>query len=324
MTPNRILIVDGTNFFIRHYVVNPSMNDNGDSVGGVIGFLRGIKNLIKEVRPTQVIVVWDGQNGSLKRRSLYKEYKAGRKPRVNRSYDFGQSPEQSAQDMVAQNARVRRCVDLLGIPQIEVDSIEADDVIGYLCYVYEKTDKVLVSTDKDFLQLVDTHTLVYSPSKKVYFTASVVKEKHFVIPKNFIYLKALVGDASDNIKGIKGIGEKTVIKLFPFLAEKESSLEEIVAHAQTHMDKNPKMKAVYEGREVLSANVQLMQLSTPIISLQSTASIKHAILPNSVQFVPTEIKITLIRDGIQLTDNDFFQVFKEYHTRAQNGDTQNV
>lgn len=325
MTKDRILIIDGLNTFIRNWAVVPQMNLNGEHVGGVVGFLRSVKSLIRDAKPTRCIVVWDGKGGSQKRRGIYAEYKAGRKPRVNREYDFGESPEQSHRDLQAQYAKAKAYTELLGITQIEIEGIEADDVIGYLCRsVYQDTDKVVVSTDRDFLQLVDRHTLVYSPTKKLYFTANVVKEIHHVIPENFIYLKALMGDGSDNIKGIKGIGEKTAVKLFPFLAERQSSLEEVVKYAEANLDKNPKYRAVYDQRDVLIGNVGLMQLTTPIISPQSAAAIRYSLRPSETKYMMSEVKLSLLRDGIQLTDSDFFAVFKEYHIRSQNGETPNV
>lgn len=325
MTKDRILIIDGMNTFIRCWAVVPQMSTNGDHVGGIIGFLRSIKANIRDARPTRTIIVWDGKGGSQQRRGVYAEYKAGRKPRVNREYDFGESPEDSKRDMGEQLLRARQYTELLGISQIEIDAIEADDVIAYLCrHLYQDTDKVVVSTDRDFLQLVDRHTLVYSPSRKLYFTAAVVKEKHLVIPENFIYVKALMGDASDNIKGIGGIGEKTAVKLFPFLAERPSSLEEVIEYARTNQDKKPKYKAVYDGREVLNGNVQLMQLTMPIISAQSVAAIRYSLRPTETKFVMSEVMLLLLRDGIQLTDSDFFSTFKEYHVRSKNGEQPNV
>lgn len=317
MTKDRILIIDGLNTFIRNWVIVPSMNINGESVGGVLGFLRSVKMMIRESKPTKVIVVWDGKDGSRKRRSMYSGYKEGRKPRVNRTFDFD-TPEQSKVNMQAQYAKVRQLLELLGVMQVEVEGCEADDVIAYLCqFTYHDTDKVILSTDRDFYQLIDAHTIIYSASKKIYLTGAFLKETVGVIPGNYVFVKALMGDGSDNIKGIKGIGEKTAVKLFPFLSERQSDLNEIFAHAAANADKSPKYKSVLENQDVLLENVKLMQLTTPIISAQSVMAIQYTVARFEAKFVFTEFKLQLAKDGIQLTDADFFSVFKEYMMRSQ-------
>lgn len=315
---NKVLIIDGLNMFIRNWVVVPMMNTNGDHIGGVIGFLRSLKLLIRENQPTRVIITWDGKGGSQKRRGVYAEYKAGRKPRVNRQYDFGESPEQSQADLAKQYALTRRYLDMLGLAQIEVEAVEADDIIGFLCRgIFEGTDKVVVSSDKDFFQLIDPKTVVYSPTKKVYYSGDVLKERFGVIPENFIYMKSLMGDGSDNIKGIKGVGEKTVVKLFPFLSEHESSLEEIFQHAEANEKKSPKYKAVLDGRELLITNFKLMQLTSPIISPQTVRAIRYSVEQERTPLNSTALKMAFLRDGVQITDQDFFIIFSEYHKRAE-------
>ena len=97
----RYLIIDGLNFFIRSFVVNPSMNLNGDHVGGSLGFLIGLNKLVRENQPTDIVVVWDGEGGSLKRRSMFKDYKAGRKLKVNREYD-NEDPDAQIQSFMEQ------------------------------------------------------------------------------------------------------------------------------------------------------------------------------------------------------------------------------
>ncbi|MHB8407804.1 MAG: hypothetical protein ACYDHY_06775 [Acidiferrobacterales bacterium] len=323
--PRRLLLIDGLNCFIRSWIVNPLMNSNGDHVGGAIGMLRSIKTNIRDLNPSRVIVVWDGEGGSQKRRGVYSQYKMGRKPRVNRHLD--DDPQVGEQNLKMQYAKVRELLDLVGVSQIEVNQVEADDVIGYVCHMFPQDEKVIVSTDKDMLQLIDVRTLVYSPSKKKLYGAALLKEEYSVLPENFVYFKALTGDASDNVKGIKGFGPATVAKLFPFLGERASDSNEILSYAEEHKDKSSKYKVLIENRDVLIGNVQLMQLSTPIIGSQSISAIRYA-LEKSVSFSPSELKLSLIKDGIQLTDADFFQVFREYQLRFENvekkGATENV
>ena len=326
---SKVLIIDGLNTFIRNWAVNPTMNTNGDHVGGTVGFLRSVKSLVRETQPTKVIICWDGKGGSAKRRGIYSEYKAGRKPRVNRQYDFGGDVESDKANLQLQYQKAKQYVGHLGLVQIEVEGCEADDVIGFLCRgIYEDTDKVVVSTDKDFLQLVDAHTLVYSPTKKLYYTTDEVKKDFGVIAENFIYLKAFCGDGSDNIAGIKGMGPKTVTKLFPVMGERATDLDELHKHLQSLEGKTPREKALVKELldrwSVIIGNVKLMQLTSPIISPNTVRAIRYALEQRTVALNSSAMKLALIRDGVQLPDQDFFAVFNGYRMRAEKEGTQNV
>jgi DNA polymerase-1 len=308
----RILIIDGLNTFIRSWAVVPSMNTNGEHVGGVVGTLRSIKFAISEVKPSKVIVVWDGEGGSRKRRSVYSEYKAGRKPKINRQFDFD-SVDQSRANMMMQQAKTKQLIELLGMSVVEISDIEADDTIGYLCtQMYAEKQKVIMSTDKDFYQLIDAFTIVYSPSKKMYYSSSAFQNEYGVLPENYILVKALKGDASDNVKGLSGIGDKTAVKLFPMLGERPVRLDELLAIAETNRAKNPKYEAVIANRDLLIGNVQLMQLTSPVISAKSAMLIRNTVEQTRAKFTMSEFKLALIKDGIQIIDVDFFTVFKEY------------
>jgi DNA polymerase-1 len=317
MTPTRILIFDGLNTFLRNFVVNPAMDLNGEHIGGLLGMLRSVKLSVRDVKPDLVIVVWDGQGGSLRRRGIRADYKAGRKPRVNREFEHD-DPQQALRSIDSQRGRLKGLLNNLGVVQIELDDVEADDVIGYLCkQIYPAVDKVVVSTDQDFWQLVDDRTQVYSPTRKTYFNTAELRKETGVLPENFIYVKALKGDGSDNIKGIKGIGPKTAVKLFPFMGERATDLNEIIEHARANAAKNPKYRVVSENSELLRENVKLMQLSNPTMSETSARVVRCALNVQLPKFVLSEFKLILLRDGIQLTDNDLFPVFRDYQLRAQ-------
>jgi DNA polymerase-1 len=325
----RILIVDGLNNFIRHYCVNPTLDNNGQPIGGIIGFLRMMKNILGEVRPSRVIIAWDGKGGSAKRRGVYSAYKAGRKPRLNREYGDDESVDDARANMQWQHRKLREYLDLLGCAQVEVEGCEADDVIGFLCSGFlSDRNKVVVSTDQDFLQLVDHKTIVYSPTRKMYFTSKNFLEEESVLPENFIYMKALNGDGSDNLKGIKGLGPKTILKFFPVLAEKKTSLEELNEMGKVLQPKGAKekqiLKALLEQWEVITQNFSLMQLRDPIISAQSVRFIKYAIRDEVFTFKFSDLKLQLIRDGVQLPDADLFLAFNEYKIRFQKEATTNV
>src|SRR6478736_1856998 len=165
-----VLIFDGTNTFIRNFCVNPASDSNGVAIGGIVGTLKSIRYMIEETRPKRVFFVWDADGGSNKRRGVFAEYKAGRKPRLNRDVGEDETARDSNDNMDWQIATIRPILDLLGVIQVAVPDIEADDAIAYMVGSLENRSKCLVSSDKDMWQLVSPMTSVYWPTKKVFIT----------------------------------------------------------------------------------------------------------------------------------------------------------
>lgn len=314
----KILIIDGTNMFLRNYSVVPEMNENGDHVGGLVGTIRSLRLHMEENSPTDVFFIWDGKGGSARRRGIFSEYKAGRKPRVNRTDDFGEEVADAEANMRWQFATVEKYLDLLGITQLKIDAVEADDVIAYIAYhMFEGDEKVIVSTDKDFFQLITDKISVYSPKQKVMYTPTVLHQKFGVLPSNFIYMKMLCGDGSDGIPGIDGIGVKTVVKLFPFLGEEESTMSAVLGFARENREKKPKYKQIDEQRDRMVQNVTLMQLTVPSMAQHSIAAIRSAVEGIAKEPMMSELRLLLIRDGIQVRDSDLFGEFKKYHMKRK-------
>ena len=315
---NRILICDGYNVFINSFVVNPTMDRDGEHVGGCMGFLGSLNKLIREIKPSEVIVVWDGEGGSLRRRSLFKDYKAGRRPKLNRQYDF-ESLDQQKVSFRKQLIQVQRYLSMLPVITIRIDGVEADDVIAYICrFERLNTRKVIVSTDRDFYQLLDENTVMYSPRKKVFFTCDDLKVSVGIIPENYIFMKALVGDGSDNIAGLRGFGEKVTMKLFPFLGEREVTLKEILDYAEKHKADANKYSSVIDNSGLLADNVKLMQLSHPEMSPRTTANVRESVRGVEPVYKPFDMKLSFVGDGVAVKAGDFFTNFKEQYHRAKN------
>lgn len=313
----RALIIDGMNLFIRNFVVVPTMDTNGNSIGGLTGFLKGLKNMVKESNPDRVIVAWDGEGGSRRRRGIFAEYKEGRKVRLNREDDM-ENQDESFKNMGGQMTKLKTLLNLLGVIQVEAAEVEADDVIAFICrYIYPDEQKVILTSDRDMLQLIDNRTIVYSPTKKMYYTRVEMMSTIGVMPENYIFVKALMGDGSDNIKGMGGIGEKTAVKMFPFLAERPVTAEEIRVHAEANRETGSKYRSVLDQWERFLENVQLMQLSNPIISSHAARTIRISTTEQKPRFIFTEFKLQLIRDGIQVIDPDMIGVFQSYKFRAE-------
>ena len=166
------------------------------------------------IRPTRVIIAFDGKGGSNRRRKIYPEYKQNRKTkyRVNRSNSFA-SQDDEKMNMIMQIQRVVEYLDTLPVTVLSYDNIEADDTIGYICRQVLTDSKItIMSTDKDFLQLVDENIRVYSPTKKKMYDEEKVVEEYGISSHNFLLYRMLDGDVSDSIPGIKGVGLKTLLK----------------------------------------------------------------------------------------------------------------
>ena len=214
---DKVLIIDGLNTFIRVFSVMPTLNDDGAHIGGIVGFLKSIGYAIHLFNPTRAIIVFDGKGGSTRRRKLFPEYKAGRrvKKKLVRAYDFN-TPEEERQNMLMQLQRIVAYLELLPVSILSIDNIEADDTIGYLSkQVFDKSKITILSTDKDFLQLINHRIKVYSPTKKKIYDKEALMEEYGIPSRNFLTYRILEGDKSDNIPGVKGAGLITIKKRFP-------------------------------------------------------------------------------------------------------------
>lgn len=268
---SHILIIDGLNTFIRVFSAVPALNDDGMHIGGVTGFLRSVASAIRQHKPTRCIIVFDGKGGSTRRKSLYPNYKANRavKTKFNRYEEFA-SLQDEQQSMKQQFGRMIEYLQCLPITTMAIDQIEADDAIAYIANeIFTEPDNrvTIVSTDRDFLQLVNERITVWSPVKKIMYTPAVMREEFGLDSKNYLLYRALTGDKSDNIPGVNGVGLKTMLKQFPLMTENaEVSVESFVEYAET-VDKKYKIhETVAQNKELIELNYRLMQLKNIDIS----------------------------------------------------------
>ena len=168
----RVVVIDALNMFIRNYIVNPMISTNGNPIGGAVGFVNSVKKLMRESKPDEVIICWDGAGGSQKRRQTVKEYKQGRKP-LRKNYEVEGMTEQSEKEnMVWQQRILMEMLNEMPIIQLMLDRVEADDIISMIAGSpkYKGWQKVIISSDKDFLQLLDDETGLYRPIQKTAWT----------------------------------------------------------------------------------------------------------------------------------------------------------
>ena len=307
MTDGPVMLVDAYNLFIRNFVANPLMEE-GQHVGGTVGFLKSIGALVAAHRPSSLIVIWEG-GGSSRRRAIFPHYKDNRRPQKLNRFHEGDIPD----TVENRNWQVKLLVSLLKnlpIRQVYVSDCEADDVIGYMARYHYKDRKILiVSSDHDYLQLVDERVQVWSPTLKAIVNSDFVKQKFGVPPHNLCVTRCFTGDASDCLPGIHGAGLKTMVKMFPSLSgDDELTVDEVISMCEIHPKlKSVKvLKAILENKEVARTNWKLMSLDVSNLS----ASQVHKINTSFDIPIPVPDKMGMIRqlvkNGIKTFDVDRF------------------
>ena len=287
----RVIVIDALNMFLRAYIVDPSLSTNGDPIGGIKGSFKILQKLIRMTKPDSVVVVWDGPNGSRKRRSMDKNYKAGRKPlRLN----------EILQNKIWQQTRTIDYVNHMPIVQVMIPEVEADDVISYVTQMshYDGWQKVIISNDKDFLQLCDEDTVLYRPTVDEVMNTKRVVETFGVHPNNMALARSIIGDASDNLPGIRGAGVTSVKKRLSFLAsEKDYTVEDVIQFCEGADSKLKFFTNIIDGRKVIEHNYKMMQLYSPILSIQSKTFVDNAIENFDCNFNQLEIYRKMREDG---------------------------
>src|SRR6056300_1667934 len=257
---SRVLLIDSMNTFLRSFAMIPAINPQGNHVGGLVGFLKSLGYVIKLIRPTRVILVFDGQGNITNRRNTYAEYKANRQIKRITNFKVFSTLEEESDSISTQMLRLLDYLKCLPVNISIIDKIEADDTIAYLSQKL-KDDVIIYSADQDFLQLVDERVTVYSPIKKKFYRPNDVYEQYGLYPHNFITMKCLMGDKSDNLPGVKGLGPKKLFKYFPELSGKEKfTLQEAYQKATDKVDEHGIYGNVHLFKNQLEINYELMCL----------------------------------------------------------------
>lgn len=317
LVKDRVLIFDGLNIFMRHYAAYPAMSDNGEQIGGLVGFFNNLSNLIEKCKPESVIVVWEG-GGSKRKRDTYKDYKSGGKPiKLNRYYEQDDVPD----SLKNRNYQIMTLIELLNnmpVLQIFIEDAEADDVIGYLCkYKFSKKNKIIVSGDHDYYQLIDKDCIVYSPNSKSFINKERVIEKYGIHPHNFCLAKSIVGDKSDNIPGVPGVGYKNLSKEFSELLLKEdfqnNTFQLFIDNDVKHQEfpKKKLYKSIKDNESLIERNVKLVRLDLDNLAGVQVNYINTCIVNYKPAYYIIEVSKILNKENIKNIDllrfNNYFK-----------------
>jgi len=251
MTPERLFLLDGMALAYRAYfafISRPLINSKGENTSAIFGFVTFLMKILEDEKPEHIAVVFDTKEPTF-RHKMFADYKATR--------------EKMPEDMYSSLPKLKEVVRAFNVPLVEVPGFEADDVIGTLARQAEKQNVLsyLVTGDKDFMQLVSPLVKMFRPGRNSgdveIITEKEVEEKFGVAPRQVIDVLALIGDSSDNVPGVKGIGEKTAIPLI----QKYGSIEKLY----NHIDEIPQRGL----KEKLTTNKEMAFLSKTLVTIDT-------------------------------------------------------
>lgn len=260
----KVLLVDGLNLFFRNFSAINTITPNGAHIGGVGGFLNSLGRMIHNHRPTEVYVFFDGAESTNRKKRILPEYKKGRGThRITNKFIFHSANEEH-EAKLDQLRRLIEYLKFLPVKTVIINGIEADDAISY---VANKLDKkcLIISSDKDFLQIVSDRIQVYRPMEKIFYSPERIIKSYGILPENFILYKTLVGDKSDNVEGVKGLGPKGVTKFFPELLERVINMDDLIDICAQKMKEKPIYSKIILMDQELRKQHRVMDLINPML-----------------------------------------------------------
>lgn len=307
-TFQKTLIVDGDSLIKTAYHGAKDLYYKDTHIGGIFQFLTMIRKMVNEYKFDKVYVFWDGQFSGRIRYELYKDYKS------NRDKDFYVDKPPSEIELFLQKERVKFYCEELFIRQYSDDIVEADDLIGYYIKNISEDEKVVIMTnDRDMCQLIGDRVGIYLINLKKIITKDNYSEYFNHHYSNLKLIKIISGDTSDNIKGITGISEKTLIKFFPEIKEKTLTLEYIISKIEDiQKDRKNNLKSLdnivnkvtkgIQKERIYEINERLIDLSNPLIT-ENTKSDLDYLMSTTIDPEGREIKNVIkmmMEDGLMM------------------------
>jgi len=316
----RLLVIDALNAYFRAYIVDPSLSTNGQPIGGYKGFIKILQKLCREMRPDEIIIAWDGAGGSQRRKIINKGYKEGRKPiRLNRQVR-NLTEDEEIENKVWQQQRLMEMLNEMPVMQLVQDGVEADDIISHVVQMphYRGWQKVIVSSDKDFFQLCDDETVLYRPIQKKFVNKLRLLEEYSIHPTNFALARAMAGDKSDNLVGVRGVGLGTISKRLPFFADEKSvTISKLIEFCENDNTGLKAFSSIAESKDAIENNYKIMQLYQPMISITGRTKMNNIVHNFKPQFNKTEVIKRMKIDGFgEWNTFDLFATYKRITNSA--------
>jgi len=330
----RTLLVDGNGLFkVGFHGAKNMFNRDGDHIGGLYQFLVTLRKLIKERSYHNIIIFWDGKLSGKMRFELYSEYKESR----NKNYVTGNVPD-NEMNYLDQKFKTEEYLEDLAIKQYRHDIVEADDLIAHYCNNKKNNERIVICTnDEDICQLIEENVVVYHCNKKRYFDTNGFRKEFGYPPENIKVVKILTGDVSDCIKGVKGVGKKTLLKFFPDIKTAILTLEDVRAKAKILQNnrieaKQKPLKSLdniingvtdgSQGDKLYEINEKIIDLRRPLITEDCKNEV-DIIIDGDIDFEGRSLEHIynkMVRDGLDnnISDNylvEFLMPFKEYNNR---------
>lgn len=275
------LIIDSNNLAYRIMTSTPFLSkEDGDGVTVIYGFISSLRHCINKLRPSSVIAIWDGKPTS--RREIYPAYKS------NRNKHRSEEEIHRYEDYLRQNIYLRKVLEVFGINQIYEKTSEADDLISIICKNHPEEEKVIMSEDRDFVQLIDLKTSLYCPIRKYHWGVKDIQERFGLEPSQMLHKKVLMGDQSDNISGVAGIGEVISTKLL----QAHGYINNILNNPSLR-NKSKKYQTIFDSEDIIQRNFKLMDLSL------SKDYVNNEVIMSRAKFSKEGVKKVL-------SDNEFF------------------
>jgi len=266
----KTLVVDGDSIFKigLHGITNQIYKNK--HIGAIYYFLTSVKKRLETSNYDKVVVFWDGEDNSIQRKNIYPNYKSNRKNLL--------TPEQEENKFYQRN-RIKQYLEETYIRQGQFNECESDDCIAYYCHSTPQEIKTIMSGDKDLSQLISPTVNYYMPRlAKLLNDGDMIKMHEITVPvKNVKTVKILCGDSSDVITGIQSLGEKTLLKFFPEIVEREISVDYIKTRAEQLLIENKDNKVIQNllsgktkhgifGEEYFIMNDKLINLENPLLT----------------------------------------------------------
>ena len=299
---DHVLLIDSMNLFIRNFSMINYVNVQGHHVGGLAGFLKSLGYLVRTINPTRVVLVFDGKGSTINRKNIDPEYKGNRNLTRITHWEVFDTKEQEKDSMAEQIDRLIDYLHCLPVYLLSVDKVEADDVIGFISNGFSKrrSKVTIVSSDKDFMQIVNDRIQIYSPVKKKVYGPAEVLEEQGVLPSNYLIVKSLLGDNSDNLSGVKGLGIKGILKHFPKLIDTPNTdLDYVYEICEEGVEKTKVFAKILERKHAVDQNYGLMNLMIPQLSDRQISIILDVLEMPCQQLNATAFMLMLQQDNIQ-------------------------